>query len=400
MNITLVNQTGVQKTYLSGALVLPASGSVVVPSYQQIGAATDGGLFSDIFAGNVQVSDGTNNYGISDAIEYLRLIFLSGLNDKNGSGTLTAQQTTENTPVANSTVVASTDGTTSVVFDISGTWSAFLAIDAQNGDGTWFPVAGINPANGNQFTVFAQNLQVIVPCGGYAQVRIRCYSYTSGTVTVSYNAGVGLNYLNQGIAGSLPSAWPFKLTESTGTYTAGVDPRGGQYTTPLDGFRATYSATSAIAFASASSATDIFTITGSASKTIRILRIGFSLQVTTAGIINVLLVKRSAANSGGTSAAATAVPHDSNDAGATATVLNYTANPSGLGAAVGTVRGVRIFPITSGSDVYTTWQEFEFGNLPEKAVVLRGTSQVLALNLNAATVTGGTWICFVEWTEE
>jgi hypothetical protein len=169
---------------------------------------------------------------------------------------------------------------------------------------------------------------------------------------------------------------------------------------PVDGLKATYSATSAIGFASATAATDIFTITGSATKTIRILRVGFSAQVTTAGVVNILLIKKSAANSGGTSAAATAVPHDSSDAAATATVLNYTANPTTLGAAVGTVRAARMFIPTSGTDIADFVNEWDFGYLPEKCVVLRGTTQVLSINLNATTVAGGTWTCYVEWTEE
>jgi hypothetical protein len=169
---------------------------------------------------------------------------------------------------------------------------------------------------------------------------------------------------------------------------------------PVDGSKATYSATSAIGFASATTATDIFTITGSATKTIRIIRIAFSAQETTAGVVNVLLIKRSAANTGGTFATATAVPHDSNDAAATATVLNYTANPSALGAAVGTIRAARIFIPTSGTDTSNSVNESDFGIGPEKAIVLRGTTQVLAVNLNATTVAGGTWTCYVEWTEE
>jgi hypothetical protein len=169
---------------------------------------------------------------------------------------------------------------------------------------------------------------------------------------------------------------------------------------PVDGTKATYSATSAIGFASATNATDIFTITGSASKIVRIVRIAFSAQETTAGVANVLLIKRSAANTGGTSAAATAVPHDSTNSAATATVLNYTANPSALGAAVGTIRSARIFIPTSGSDVADTVDEWDFGFGPEQCIVLRGTTQVLAINLNATTVTGGTWNCYVEWTEE
>lgn len=168
---------------------------------------------------------------------------------------------------------------------------------------------------------------------------------------------------------------------------------------PSDGVKATYSATSAIAFASPLLATDIFTITGSATKTVRVLRLAYSAQQTTAGVDNILVIKRSTANTGGTSASATRVPHDSNDAAATATVLNYTANPT-LGTAVGTVRAARMFIPTAGTDISTFVYEYDFGALPEKAIVLRGTGEVLAINLNGATISGGTWTCFVEWTEE
>lgn len=179
-----------------------------------------------------------------------------------------------------------------------------------------------------------------------------------------------------------------------------LDARGAQQVTLLDGCRATYSATSAIAFASAASPTDIFTITGSNSKTVRILRIGFSATQTTAGTVNVLLIKRFSANAGGTSAAATSVPHDSTDSAATATVLNYTANPTSLGTSVGTVRAVRAFIPTTGTAAASQYYEFDVGDRAEKAIILRGNTQVLSVNLNSTTVSGGLWTIWVEWTEE
>jgi hypothetical protein len=179
-----------------------------------------------------------------------------------------------------------------------------------------------------------------------------------------------------------------------------LDARGAQQVTLLDGCRATYSATSAIAFASAASPTDIFTITGSNSKTVRILRIGFSATQTTAGTANVLLIKRLSANAGGTSAAATSAPHDSTDSAATATVLNYTANPTSLGTSVGTVRAVRAFIPTTGTAAASQYYEFDVGDRAEKAIILRGNTQVLSVNLNSTTVSGGLWTIWVEWTEE
>jgi hypothetical protein len=121
----------------------------------------------------------------------------------------------------------------------------------------------------------------------------------------------------------------------------------------VDTGKATY-ATTAVAFAYAASGTDIFTITGSATKTIRILRISVTGTQTTGAMRDVLLIKRSAANTGGTSATPTIAPYDSNSSAATAVVRNYTANPSALGASVGTIRAEKFF-------LECLYQEFEAG---------------------------------------
>jgi hypothetical protein len=77
---------------------------------------------------------------------------------------------------------------------------------------------------------------------------------------------------------------------------------------PCDGNKATYSA-NILGLVSVATATDIFTIYGSATKTIKILRIGISATQTTGGAVNIQLIKRSTANTGGTSASSTAVVH-------------------------------------------------------------------------------------------
>jgi len=71
MILTLLNQTAVQKTYLSGLVILPASGSVSVTGIDQFNIVTDGGLTSDIATNSVHISDGTNEYSCSDAFRYL-----------------------------------------------------------------------------------------------------------------------------------------------------------------------------------------------------------------------------------------------------------------------------------------------------------------------------------------
>lgn len=162
-------------------------------------------------------------------------------------------------------------------------------------------------------------------------------------------------------------------------------------------YAATYSAAST-GIASATLATDIFTLTGSATKQVRVTRIHIDGTQTTTGTINVLLLKRSTANSGGTSATVAAVPHDSASAAATAVARSYTANPT-LGTLVGAVRSDKVLigsTTTAGDEMV-----YDFGGSSlTQAIVLRGTAEVLAVNLNATTATGGSFNISMEWIEE
>ena len=165
-----------------------------------------------------------------------------------------------------------------------------------------------------------------------------------------------------------------------------------------EGTRPTYSA-AASGFTVAAAATDIFTITGSASKTIKVTRMSVTCS-TTAGsgiLARVQLIKRSTANTAGTSVNLIEVPHDSTFAAATATTLSYTANPT-LGTAVGTIRAERAAFASTG--LISSRINWEFGTRGTKPIVLNGTSQVLAINLNATTVTGGICSADTEWVEE
>lgn len=44
--------------------------------------------------------------------------------------------------------------------------------------------------------------------------------------------------------------------------------------------------------------------------------------------------------------------------------------------------------------------KWDFGNDPGQAIVLRGNSQVLAINLGNTTIPGGLYQFWVTWTEE
>lgn len=176
----------------------------------------------------------------------------------------------------------------------------------------------------------------------------------------------------------------------------------GSALTTLDANKNTYSFSGTVT--AVAGVTDLITITGSATKTVRVTRISLFATQTTGTVGTVSLIKRSAANTGGTFSAKTAVPHDSNNAAATVVVNAYTANPTALGAAVGTLRTkfIAIGSPTSTNANPIIPDDFisEFGNRAAQGLILRGTSQILAINLNGGTFTGNVFAYSIEVTEE
>lgn len=173
------------------------------------------------------------------------------------------------------------------------------------------------------------------------------------------------------------------------------------------GQRATYSAAK-VGLVPASSATDIFTITGAANKVIRVTHIEITGTTTSAtpAALDVLLLKRSTANTSGTSTGSpTPVPHDSTNPAVSASVLAYTANPT-TGNLVGTaLRNQKFFQTLA---TYTATEfptkdslTWDFGNRPSQEIILRSANDVLAVNLNAVTATAtASFDLAIEWTED
>ena len=165
-----------------------------------------------------------------------------------------------------------------------------------------------------------------------------------------------------------------------------------------EGQKATYHAM-ATALVTVSGATDVFLINGSATKTVRITRVLVSGTFAAAAFADISLIKRSTANSAGTSSATTIVPLDSADAAATAVVLQYTANPT-VGTAVGAVAGAKYFGPATGTPGAINQLEFRFGDVNGRAIVLRGTAQGLAVSFNTGPAQAGAFDIAIEFTEE
>lgn len=195
---------------------------------------------------------------------------------------------------------------------------------------------------------------------------------------------------------------------NVGNVALGIAPASGYQlvgSAPLDGYKATYSA-AVYANAPAATPTDFWTILGSATKTIRILRIWVAARATAATWMQVALLKYGAAYTGGTAAAATIVPHDSSNPAATAVVNTWTSGLPTVGATlVGAISNDRIamnaLTLTSTQPFISTPGLLYDFTRASQALVLRGITQYVSLNgQGAALPSGGVLDIKVEWTEE
>ncbi len=280
--------------------------------------------------------------------------------DRNQTGTVAA---------LNATQSITTSGCASCGIAISGTWVGTLTFQGSIDNTNFFTIPAINIATNGITTTTTVNGNFIVSCGGYNTVQVTATAYTSGTATIVFDSAVGKN------------------TTSL------------QSVAPADGVKATYS--TGLQFTAANTATDIVTISGSATKTIRVLRVWLSGIQTTGGIEEVIFYKRSAANTGGTlTGGIVLVPHDSNSAAATATVNAYTANPTTLGATIGPLAIFRTqIPTATTTTTYNPLI-VDYGNRPGQGIVLRGAGQLFTINLAGVTWAGNVLDINIEWTEE
>lgn len=164
----------------------------------------------------------------------------------------------------------------------------------------------------------------------------------------------------------------------------------------LDGAEQTYAA-SIIGLVPAATPTDIFEISGSATKVIKVRRIRITGVRSASTTSDIVLLKRTTANTGGTSTLPPPVKNDSNNANATAVVKAYTANPT-TGTLVGALRSDKQFLNVAGvgsSDV----RDYVLTESGAQPLFLRGVAECIAFNLNGVTMAGGLLDIWVEWTE-
>lgn len=230
---------------------------------------------------------------------------------------------------------------------------------------TWVNLP-VDAVDGDRYLSIVSTGSYRVNVAGYAQARVNITSLSSGTATFAFSGGVGDN-----VVGVMPI--------NKHTYSAAIT-----------------------GLVPAASATDLITIKGSSAAAIRVTRVACNGIATSSGNALIQLVTRSTPTTAGTSAVASAVAHDPNDAAANATVTSFTANPT-VGSSSGVVRSGYV-NLPASNVVGASLLEWEFGaqnRTASKEIILRNASQVLAVNGNGATFPAGTTLnCSLEWTEE
>ena len=305
------------------------------------------------------------------------------------------------TAVAQTITTGTLNGASDVLIQLTGAWVGSVTFEVTRDGATWISKVVRLETSGNTTTgATTANNTYRGALAGYSGFRIRSTAWTSGTLTGTIAVSAASSSMVQ--VEPLP-AGSNTIGAITGTGVAGT-PAGGVLTIQgasggtavpvVDSIHTLVGYSAAVAnLTSANATTDLFTIQGSATKTVSIERVEIYATGSVAQVRTVLLIKRSTANTGGTSTSPTAVPHDSNNTAATATVFAYTANPT-VGTSAGNVRtGLLLANTTAAAGSPLVWA-FE-----DQPIVLHGTAQELSVNLNGVTTTGGSFDIAVQWTE-
>lgn len=109
----------------------------------------------------------------------------AGYFDASGSGTISA--------LNGAVTVTTQDGRSNASFVITGTWVATITIEATIDGSNWFTTKAIDQADESEIFTFTTNKNITVPCGSFAQVRLRASAYTSGTLSVTYDLSTAQN---------------------------------------------------------------------------------------------------------------------------------------------------------------------------------------------------------------
>jgi hypothetical protein len=150
-------------------------------------------------------------------------------------------------------------------------------------------------------------------------------------------------------------------------------------------------------FSVATDTSDVAALCGNPTSLVMIYSIRASCTQTTAGNVQLAVVKRSSAYVGVWSSM-TVVPQDSNYEVPGSTAIFFTTLPNAPGTLVGYLDVYKLGCMAAGTatpnDIYISPSDWKM-----KPIVLRGTSQCVGLNIQNATITGGAMTATFNWLE-
>lgn len=405
----------INTTTVDSNLTIPTTGynSVIVFISSSNGTLTGGGMYPEVStngstwssASFIQLKDLTdkvtylfnNNYIPNDALMFNCAGFSNARVRLNPaiSGLATASvnllATSANTPVPNFNLSRIVVVNSSSITNIgpNNTQGPFFGFDEKEVN---LCINVLGPINGTLGPKLTVRLNELDP-GDLSTIRQQVTASITATGIYTLTLLVASDVVNVtwGLAGTNPSFGGTYMTLE-GKEVPSVLP-----VAMTDGLKATYSAC-INGMVPSTGASDIFTLTGGSGKTIRLNRIGISGNQTISQGVTFLVVKRTTANTAGvTFSLPTPVPHDINNPAVVGSARVYSSNPV-TGTLAGILRAGRIYVGSSGT--FTDPYEWTFGTRANQAVVLRNGNDVVAVNLNGATVTGGSLNIDFDWTEE
>jgi hypothetical protein len=174
--------------------------------------------------------------------------------------------------------------------------------------------------------------------------------------------------------------------------------RQGALLVSSDGTKPTYRAGAVAQTLYSTAAAVLVEIVGSASMTVRVKKITVWAQAGTKFYAE-LTLQRCTAASAGTPNVAAIGKHDKNDAAATAVINYYTAAAAaGTGNAVIGAQPLSTVPPSATAAMNpTVW---DFSKLQDKALILRGTGDVIEIYNNTTGLGTATFGFEVEWEED
>lgn len=282
---------------------------------------------------------------------------------------VTGSITTQNLNMAGAATAGSAvetylDARGSITINVSGTWTGTLTPQVTTDGTTWITPSGailLQEATGVYTATVASGATGIynASANGHAKFRLTASAAVTGTAVVTVRT-------TQPISFTTVSQVQYPTYDAA---VAGLVP--------------------------AAAATDIACLSAGAKRATAV-HITLSGTATAATVADVVLIKRSTLNTGGTSAVATSVPRDSRSPAGTATLTTWTVNPAALGTAVGSADAQKVTLVTTAAvGPYLS----DNGTITTQAYTIQGT-EALCLNWNGQTIGGNNVDVHFVWTEQ